>query len=302
MNSAQKGNDLSRVSHRTGIIVFVVLAFGLTWPWLFIARLGLGLSLVNPLVQLPIAFSPAIAAFVVRRWVTREGFGDAGLALKLRTAWPHYLAAYLGPLAIAVATCLLAAGLGLWTPNLSGLENGGLPWWVTVAGWMLAALVLTPVYFGEEFGWTSYLRLRLFPGRPYRALLATGLIWAVWHYPLAFLGYAEFSNVVAGLAVWTVSFLLQEVILSWLRLRSGTIWTASLAHAGNNLVLSVLTAVLLTAGEGGALDAILVTLLMLVPLAVISGWLLLTGRLLPPANPAGPAQRPQPSQPATSAP
>lgn len=283
-HSRPKGNPLSRVSNRTGIIVFVLLAFGLTWPWLFIARLVLDLSLVNPLNQLPIAFAPAIAAFVVRRWVTREGFGDAGLALRLRAAWPQYVAAFLGPLAIAVATCVLAAGFGLWTPNLANLEYGGMPWWAGVAGWMLVALVLTPIYFGEEFGWTSYLRLRLFPGRPYLATLGTGLIWAVWHYPLAFVGYAEFSNVAAGLAVWTASFMVQEVMLSWLRMRSGTIWTASLAHAGNNLVLSLLTATLLTSGEGGAIDAIVVTLIMLIPMAAISVWLVLTGRL---AGPGG---------------
>ena len=87
-------------------------------------------------------------------------------------------------------------------------------------------LVLTPLYCGEEFGWTSYLRLRLMPHRPWASTLLTGLIWAVWHYPLAFLGYIEFSHVLLGLAVWTASFVLQEILLTWLRLRSGTVWTS----------------------------------------------------------------------------
>lgn len=270
----------SFLTRHKGLVAFLLISFGATWGYEFGVRLGLGWSLVNPLVQLPMGVIPAVAAFIVRKWVTREGFADAGLALRLRKAWWHYLIAWLAPLAIAVASCCVAAGLGLWTPDLSTLDDlAGMPWWATILALQVVIIVLTPIYFGEEFGWTSYLRLRIYRGRPVAATVATGLIWAVWHYPLAFLGYAEFSDVTLGLAVWTASFLLQEVMLSWLRIRSGTIWTASLAHAGNNMVLSLLTATLLTAGEGGTLDAIVVTLLMLVPMGALCLWIVLSGQL-----------------------
>jgi hypothetical protein len=82
-----------------GIIAYLVISFGGTWPYLFFVRLALGWSLVNPLVQLPVAFMPAIGAFVVRRWVTREGFADAGLRLRLRETWRHWLVAWFMPLA-----------------------------------------------------------------------------------------------------------------------------------------------------------------------------------------------------------
>jgi len=52
--------------------------------------------LKNPLFQffaLPGTFSPAIAAFIVRKWVTHEGFGDAGLRSNLKTKWRYYLVA-----------------------------------------------------------------------------------------------------------------------------------------------------------------------------------------------------------------
>lgn len=133
--------------------------------------------------------------------------------------------------------------------------------------------MLAPLYWGEDFGWTSYLRLRIFPGRPLAATLATGLIWALWHYPLAFIGYAVFANVGLGLLVWTVSFLCQEIILTWLRMRGGSIWPTSVAHAGNNMTLSLLTGTLL-AGTGSTT----VTAIMTAPMAVVSGWILLSGR------------------------
>lgn len=257
-----------------GILAFLAISFGVPWVWSFVARWGLGLSLVNPLVQLPYALTPALAAIVVRRWVTREGFGDAGLALRLRAAWSSYLVAWLAPLAVAVVTVGLAALLGLWRPNFAPLGEAvpGLPGWGVVVVLMVVALLLTPLYWGEEFGWTSYLRLRLLPHRPVLSVTATGLIWAVWHYPLAFLGYIELGNLAVGMLVWTASFLLQEVFLAWLRARSDSIWPPSLAHAGNNMVLALLTDLLLV--QGGDFDEVSVMLLAGIPMTVLCVWIL----------------------------
>ncbi|MFC7328307.1 CPBP family intramembrane glutamic endopeptidase [Marinactinospora rubrisoli] len=273
-----------------GVLVFLLLSFGLAWGGMF-GAVALGWSLVDPLVQLAtIAFTPAIAAVVVRRWVTREGFADAGLRPRLRSAWPYYLAALAGPPALVAATAGHAAVLGLWTPDLAPLNQAvpGVPGWLFVLLLVAAMPLLTPVYLGEEFGWTGYLRTRLFPGRPVAATVATGLVWAVWHYPLAFLGYIHFDNVVLGLGVWTVSFLLQEIVLSWLWLNSGSVWTASLAHAGNNMVWSLLNTILLT--EGGGVADFAVMVVGLVPLAALCGWIILSGRLRGRSGlPGGPA-------------
>ncbi|MFE3525327.1 CPBP family intramembrane glutamic endopeptidase [Streptomyces sp. NPDC059161] len=256
-----------------GVVVFLALSFGLTWLWLLFARRGLGLTAVNPLLQLPYALGPGIVAGVVRRWVTKEGFADAGLRLRLRQAWPYWIIAWLGPLGIAAASVALAAALGLWEPDLAPLGEvlSGLPGWAAVAALMLVVPVLTPLYCGEEFGWTSYLRPRLFGGRTVPSVLATGLIWALWHFPLAFIGYVEFRDRAVGLAAWTVSFLVQEVLLWWLYRRSGSVWVASLAHSGNNMVLFLLVGQLLGspgAGLGDLATTVLPTLAM-APLAVL---------------------------------
>jgi membrane protease YdiL (CAAX protease family) len=215
-----RGQRMPAMTSRTrGVLAFLVIAFASAWIGMFGARLVLGLSLVNPLVQLSFALTPAVAGVIVRRWVTREGFGDAGLALRLTSEWPYYLAAWLGPLVLVAASVGLAAALGLWRPDLSALDRAvpGLPGWAFILLLMGIVPVLTPLYWGEEFGWTSYLRLRLFADRPLLSTVTTGLIWAVWHYPLAFLGYVVFPNVILGLAVWTASFLLYEIILTWFR-------------------------------------------------------------------------------------
>jgi uncharacterized protein len=260
-----------------GVPVFILIAFGFAWTGMIGAPL-LGLPIVDPLVQLPFAFAPAVAALVVRRWVTREGFRDAGLRPQLRRCWRSYLIAWLAPLGLVAATCAVSAALGWWTSPTAPLDEvlPGLPGWAFVGLLMLVVPLLAPVCWGEEFGWTGYLRSRILPGRPLAASLATGFVWAVWHYPLAFVGYIHFENVLLGLTIWTGWFLAQQVLLSWLRIRSGSIWPTSLAHAGNNMVLALLVGELLT-----PLDDTALTLLMAVPTAAAALWVVATGRLTP---------------------
>ncbi|ADD40338.1 CPBP family intramembrane glutamic endopeptidase [Stackebrandtia nassauensis] len=272
-----------------GLTWFLVISFVVTWTWILAAYYLFDMSLAEPLPQIGMAFTPALAAIVVRAWITREGFGDAGLAFRWRQCWWLYLAAWLGPLAFAAVGGATAALLGLWEPDLSALDAfvPGLPGWAFVLILMLVVPLLTPIYWGEEFGWTSYLRLRLFPERPISSTLATGLIWAVWHFPLAFTDYVVFGNLAIGLLLWTVSFMFQEIILSWMRLRGGSIWPVSLAHAGNNMVLFLLLGELL---HGGNLGVVAVTVMGTVPMALVSLWIIATGRLNHiPTEPAKPS-------------
>lgn len=280
-------------THRRGVLVFLLLAFGLAWGAVLVAHMVLDLSMADPRTQLtvalPMAFAPAVAAVVVRRWVTREGFGDAGLALRLRTARHYYLLAWLGPVLVLAATVGLAVALGLYKPDLSVLPVivPGLPAGLATLPILLVPVLLMPLFWGEELGWRSYLQQRV-SRRPVHAAFVTGLIWAVWHYPLAFTDYAEYSHVLLGLGTWTLSLVAQAVILAWLFLRSGSIWVACLAHAGNNLILGTCATILLE--EDGGLDPATVALLELATLAVIASWILLTRRLVAP-QPTGSVTR-----------
>lgn len=243
-------------------MVYLVIAFAGVWPYLFVARLVFGWSLVSPLVQLPVAFMPAIGAVVVRRWVTREGFADAGLRPRFRASWRQWLAAWFGPLGITALILACAAAFGWWHADLSPVDGPA-----GIAVLLVVQFVLTPVYAGEELGWTSFLWPRLIPGRPLPSMMLTGLIWAVWHFPLAFLGYVVYDDHTISMLLWTLMFMLYEVLLCWLYKRSGSVWITSLAHAGNNLITGVLTEQLLT--DGGKLTALQVLVCTDVALAVV---------------------------------
>src|SRR5438105_12604861 len=98
-----------------GVVAFLLIAVGGAWGVWGVAWLlgALDTSRVGQVVVALGAFSPAVAAFVVRRWVTREGFADAGLHPHLLRAMPYYLLAWLSPLAVVAVIVGLAAVLEL---------------------------------------------------------------------------------------------------------------------------------------------------------------------------------------------
>src|SRR5262249_15875197 len=232
---------------------FLSLAFGVAWLWFGIVWL-LHVPLNPPAGQfllLPAGFAPAAAAIVVRKWITREGFADAALGIRLRVR-PSFLFAWAYPLLVMGAIVLLAGLLGFGWPNRSlaaalrplipEAKVTDLPVVVMVPSLMLTALLAEPVLWGEEFGWRGYLQLRIFPGRPLAAAAVTGVIWGAWHYPaLLIWGHNFPEHRAAGLVLSPVSFAFVSVIFGWLLSRSGSIWAPSLAHASLNAVGGSLT-------------------------------------------------------------
>ena len=232
-----------------GVVWFVTIAFGLAWGWWeLVIRSGVSvLSWQFQLYVLPGAFAPAIAAIVVRAWITREGFADAGLAINVRQ-WRYYLLAWLMPLAIVAMIVAEAVTFGLGRPDftLAGAAESGMAGrnaaqlaglgWLLVPQVMIMALITTPLLWGEEFGWRGYLQRRIFPGRPVAAAVATGIIWAVWHFPVTLRGYNYPDHPLLGSLLFVAITILTSYLFGWFRERSGSIWAASLAHASTNAI------------------------------------------------------------------
>ncbi|WP_051393560.1 CPBP family intramembrane glutamic endopeptidase [Glycomyces arizonensis] len=261
-----------------GVIAFLLISFGIAWSAIFVAAFVLDLSMVNPLLQMPIAFAPAIGALAVRRWVTREGFADAGSRPRFKAARRYYLLAWFGPVVVLAATVALAAAVGGYRPDLASLGESALgadlhPGLVALIGLAASALAM-PVFWGEEAGWRGYLEQRVGRG-PLAAALITGFIWAAWHYPLVFTDYSGDSDHALTIVTWTAQIMAGAIVLSWLFRRSGSIWVPCLAHAGNNLVIGTFSYPLLV--EQGGFDRWSVNLLELAPLLVLVVWILLAG-------------------------
>jgi membrane protease YdiL (CAAX protease family) len=276
-----------------GVAAYLLLAFLPAWAlWEGAIALGFspGNSLTFQFVALPGAFAPAAAAWVVRRWVTREGFGDAGLRLNLRRGWPYYLAGWLLPFPVLAVAALLGSGLGLFHADLAvgralahlvpaasarPLPPGIVPALPLLL--LIQALVFSPVLWGEEFGWRGYLQTRLFPDRPLLAALATGVVWGLWHLPLNLRGYNFPGYPFLGMGVFTVSTVLLSIVFGWLRARTGSVWASSLAHAATNVVGGTLA--LLLFGGADPLFSAYLGILSWVPLGALCIWIVARGGL-----------------------
>jgi uncharacterized protein len=255
------------------IAVFLVAAVGGAWSVWGLAWL-LGVLDTGPSGQAAVllgSFAPAAAAFVVRRWVTREGFADAGLRLRLRRAWPSYLVAWLLPVPVVGVIVGLAAALGL-----TFVHTEVPP--VLVLSAVAGSLAAAPLFFGEEFGWRGYLQRRWFADRPLLAAVLTGLTWGIWHYPVILAGFEGYDDVRLGLVIFPVFTILQSIVQGWLRQQSGSIWTSCLAHSAVNGVGGALTAYLFF-GAGHFLLTSYTGILGLIPLGAVCAWIVLTHRL-----------------------
>ncbi|MFW5417857.1 CPBP family intramembrane metalloprotease [Nocardiopsis sp. CNT-189] len=111
---------------------------------------------------------------------------------------------------------------------------------LSLASGALYTLVALPFCLGEEWGWRGFLLPRLLPLGTVPAVLACGLVWGLWHTPMVLLGHLYGRPGLTGIAAMTALCVLAGALLSWLRLRSGTVWPAAVGHASlNHLALTV---------------------------------------------------------------
>jgi len=266
-----------------GVVSYLVLAFGLAWlSWSWLPDAKHTSTLMFSLYALPGAFAPAVATFVVRKWITREGFADAGLGLHLNQ-WRYYLIGWFLPVAVISTVAVLAALLNIAQPDVTLAHLGarakipGVPVaytpFVVLLTQALAALVAVPLLFGEEFGWRGYLQLRLFPSRPTLAAIATGIFWGLWHWPVIARGYELPGAPVIATAIFTTGAVLVAIIFGWLWEKTGSVWATSLAHAATNAIGGTLT-VLWFPDRSHWLFVSYLGVLGWIPLGLICAWII----------------------------
>ena len=128
---------------------------------------------------------------------------------------------------------------------------------------------------GEEIGWRGYILTRLIDAGVPRPILASGLIWALWHVPLI-LGGAYLAGPPPALSA--VLFMVMATAFSFvfarLRLETGSVWPAIALHSAWNAIIQAAFDSASTragadrwVGEAG----ILVALTMIVAAIIFSG-------------------------------
>jgi membrane protease YdiL (CAAX protease family) len=289
-NRSRQGAERMTMNTK-GIVSFLVLTFGISWT-IALVLFQFGVAPGDTRLAAPFGFAPALAAIVVRKWITREGFADAGLRPNLRETWPYYLVAWLLPLIVVPTIVALVVLFGLSQPDFTyqraftALNLGIPPALFAVLPppfpLLLIPLVGTFIIWGEEFGWRGYLQIRLFADRPVRAAVATGVIWGLWHAPLILAGLNFPDNRVLGVFLFPVTTTLWSIIFGWLRQRTGSSWSASLAHAATNSVGGTWLALLFYGGPNWTFVSY-GSVIAWIPLSLICTWIVLRGYRAPAA-------------------
>ncbi|MFC8193617.1 CPBP family intramembrane glutamic endopeptidase [Cellulomonas sp. NPDC057328] len=253
------------------VVTFVVVACGLAW--LVAAPLWAGDGLASPLFAVLAAvtmWTPAAAVLVVTlllRVPARDRLRALG-AWPLRPARRTVGLTAVGlvvPLVVVAVTTLVAGAVGLVDLDLVGFSGFAAqvdatlpagasvpPVTVLVVAQLLAiplaALVNSLLALGEEIGWRGWLLPALLPLGTWPALLVSGAVWGLWHAPLILLGYNFGRTDAVGVLLMVGGCVAWGVLLGWLRLRSGSLWPAVVAHGSLNAV-GGLAALLVAVGE-----------------------------------------------------
>ena len=236
------------ITHGTSIALGLVIYFN---GGLYNGE-AIGLSPLAAALLGALMFAPTVANLVTRL-VTREGWSNMMLWPNFRRGWPFYLAGLVLP---AVATIVGGAIYyllfpGQFDPTMKyALEELGMVFvggqtsvWaflvVNAGNLILVSITTIPVMFGEEFGWRGYLLPKLMPLGGRKAVLLVGIIWAIWHWPAIFMGYEYgfdyWGAPVVGPLLFVVITFFFSTFLSWLTLRSGSVWPAAFGHGVINI-------------------------------------------------------------------
>ena len=217
--------DRSRLALFFGALVALVIGFSA----------GTRMFEIDILALTPIyMFTPAIAAVVVLAF---RGISPSEVGLRVGNPRWLVVAAIAAPVVLA-ATALLAAGLsGVAldpTPGLAaeiGLPETLLGGAVAVGVLLGIGLTINAVFaFGEEFGWRGYLLWELAPMGFWKASLAIGAVWGLWHAPVIVAGHNYPSFPLVGIVAMTAICIAMSPLYTYLVIRAESVMAAVFLH------------------------------------------------------------------------
>ena len=234
------------------LLIYLGLAFGMAWLVFFVFILtGHTWSGSTPemmsLVSLGM-LAPA-AAHVITRKITGEGFRLSGkdsmmLGIDLKgRKWLLFLVAVILPVIYATLGDVI---IWLSCPEAFGITD--VRPFVAITYPLLAVVsgvVLSFAALGEELGWRGYMMPKLIEliGMP-KAIITGGIIWGLWHAPLTCVGhnygmdYPGFPYV--GIILMCLMCMALGTVLTYVTIKTGSIWPAAFMHAINNSSPSIM--------------------------------------------------------------
>ncbi|MFQ5723772.1 MAG: lysostaphin resistance A-like protein [Terriglobia bacterium] len=237
----------AREETRRAILVYLVLTFALSSVFYYLILSAGRLSAGGGTYVFGLMWSPGTAALLTRLLFQRNLRGQGWSWGRTR----YQLWSYALPLAYAAVVYI-----PLWLAGLGKFSHSRLLFFADKYGWgeasevgiflRLFALAATVGVFGsclsalgEELGWRGFLVPELMKVTSFsRAAWISGAVWALWHYPVLLLAdYRGAGPLWYSLLCFTVMVLGISFLFAWMRVKSGSVWTAMFLHATHNLFI-----------------------------------------------------------------
>lgn len=226
------------------IVVFLSITFTLTiFSCLLMIAAG-GMRKSGPEFALLLMWSPGIAAIITCLIFQRNLRGLGWKLGKLK----YILLCYILPLLVGLFTysIIWITGLGKFewvkpfgatTCGIVGIKNPSFA--VAFPIMLTFGLALRLLFaLGEEIGWRGFLVPHLAKILSLKkAALISGVIWAAYHLPgLLFMDYYSGSRL-KSVIFFSIMAISASVIMFWIRMKSGSLWTGAVFHASHNLAI-----------------------------------------------------------------
>ena len=91
---------------------------------------------------------------------------------------------------------------------------------------------------GEEIGWRGFLIFELRKVMSFKSLvIVSGIIWAIWHFPIINLMYGGGENLLLHMSAFTIMIIGISVILAYYTFKSNSLWPAAIYHSIHNIYI-----------------------------------------------------------------
>jgi uncharacterized protein len=231
----------------------------------------------DPIIFSVWSITPTLATLIMLLVVTQDGYSKEGW----KSLGLHRLGLSVWWIAFGVTLLItIAASAVVWATPLASfaLPEGGL---VDPILSFFIFFGMSVVWFAliEEIGMRGYLQPHLMSLGRTTALILVGLVFATWHLPLIFLApvQVEFptGNLLLFFPLFYGTFVAASFFFGYMRIYTGSIWPASIAHAVHNAAWDVLAAVTLITASPVLVNVYLVGdfgLLILIGAAIGAIW------------------------------
>jgi membrane protease YdiL (CAAX protease family) len=189
--------------------------------------------------------TPTAAALIMLLVVTREGYSREGWKvlglhrLGLNVWWIAFGATLL--ITVAASAIVWATPLASFVVPEGGIVDA-------VINFLIQVVILALTFsLAEEIGIRGYLLPKLLSLGRRRALALSGLVWATWHMPLILLTPVfPVGNKLISLPLFYGTVVAASFFYGYLRIYTGSVWPASIAHAVHNAAWGALGAFTVT--------------------------------------------------------